>query len=75
MAELEDYRKAIALMNECTIRVVVERKRNIVLFDFDNNTTYTLGNLSDAFITKDQAELLEKVGIDVIEVLEGTGED
>ena len=70
--ELANYVKAIALMNECTIRVVVERKRNTDLFDMDNNTTYTLGNLADAFITKDQAELLEKVGLDVIEVLEGT---
>jgi len=73
--ELANYVKAIALMNECTIRVVVERKRNTDLFDMDNDTTYTLGNLSDAFITKDQAELLEKVGIDVIECLEGTADD
>ena len=73
--ELANYVKAIALMNECTIRVVVERKRNTDLFDFDNNTTYTLGNLADAFITKEQAELLEKVGIDVIECLEGTADD
>lgn len=67
--ELANYVKAINIMNEASIRVVEETNNNVDLFDMEDKTTYVLGNLTDANITKEQAELLEKVGINKITVV------
>lgn len=67
--ELANYIKAINLMNEATIRVVEESSNKIDLFSMEDKTTYCLGNIADCYITKEQAELLEKVGINKIEVV------
>lgn len=69
LEELENYQSAIPLMNEASIRVVEETTNKIDLFSMEAKTTYCLGNISDCYITKEQAELLEKVGINKIEVV------
>lgn len=67
--ELANYVKAINIMNEATIRIVEETSNKIDLFSMEDKTTYCLGNISDCYITKDQAEILEKVGIEVVSVV------
>lgn len=67
--ELANYVKAINIMNEATIRVVEETNNKIDLFSMEDETTYCLGNIADCYITKDQAEILEKVGIEVVSVV------
>ena len=69
LKELEDYQSAIPLMNEASIRVVEETTNKIDFFSMEDKTTYCLGNISDCYITKEQAELLEKIGIDKVEVV------
>lgn len=61
--ELANYVKTINIMNEASIRVVEETSNKIDLFSMEDKTTYILGNITDASITKDEAELLKKVGI------------
>ena len=67
--ELANYVKAINIMNEATIRVIEETTNKVDLFDMDDKTTYVLGNLTDANISKDKAELLKKVGINSFSVV------
>lgn len=67
--ELANYIKAISILNESSIRVVEETSNKVDLFDMEDKTTYVLANLTDANITKDQAEILEKVGINKITVV------
>ena len=67
--ELANYVKAISILNESSIRVVEETSNKVDLFDMEDKTTYVLANLTDANITKDQAEILEKVGINKITVV------
>lgn len=66
---MREYYKVIEILNEASIRVVEETNNNVDLFDMEDKTTYVLGNLTDANITKEQAELLEKVGINKITVV------
>lgn len=69
MVLLDDYAKAIEILNKSSIRVVEETTNKVNLFDMDNKTTYVLGNLTDANITKEEAELLKKVGINSFTVV------
>ena len=69
MVLLDDYVKAIKILNKSSIRVVEETTNKVNLFDMDNKTTYVLGNLTDANITKEEAELLKKVGINSFTVV------
>ena len=69
MALLDDYVKAIEILNRSSIRVVEETTNKVNLFDMDNKTTYVLGNLTDANITKEEAELLKRVGINSFSVV------
>lgn len=69
MVLLDDYVKAIEILNKSSIRVVEETTNKVDLFDMDNKTTYVLGNLTDANITKEEAELLKKVGINSFTVV------
>lgn len=69
LTELENYQSTIPLLNEASIRVVEESTNKIDLFNMEDKTTYCLGNISDCYITKEQAELLEKVGITKIVVV------
>lgn len=73
MALLDDYVKAIEILNKSSIRVVEETTNKVNLFDMDNKTTYVLGNLTDANITKEEAELLKKVGINSFSVVNREG--
>ena len=66
---LDDYVKAIEILNRSSIRVVEETTNKVNLFDMDNKTTYVLGNLTDANITKEEAELLKRVGINSFSVV------
>ncbi len=67
--ELANYVKAINIMNEASIRVVEESSNKIDLFSMEDKTTYCLGNISDCYITKEKAEILEKVGIEFVSVV------
>ena len=67
--ELSNYIKAIEILNKSSIRVVEETSNDIDLFSLENKTTYVLGNLTDCNITKEEAELLEKVGINKFSVI------
>ena len=69
MVLLDDYVKAIEILNRSSIRVVEETTNKVNLFDMDNKTTYVLGNLADANITKEEAELLKRVGINSFSVV------
>ena len=69
MVLLDDYIRAIEILNKSSIRVVEETTNKVNLFDMDNKTTYVLGNLTDANITKEEAELLKKVGINSFTVV------
>ena len=66
---IRDYYKVIEILNESSIRVVEETTNKVDLFDMDDKTTYVLGNLADANITKEQYDLLVKVGINHFEVV------
>lgn len=66
---LDDYAKAIEILNRSSIRVVEETTNKVDLFDMDNKTTYVLGNLTDANITKEEFELLKRVGINSFSVV------
>ena len=66
---MRDYYKVIEILNESSIRVVEETTNKVNLFDMDDKTTYVLGNLADANITKEQYDLLVKVGINHFEVV------
>lgn len=61
--ELANYVKAVEILNKSSIRVVEETTNKVDLFDMDNKTTYILGNLVDANISQDEAEILKKIGI------------
>lgn len=61
--ELANYIKAIGILNDSSVRVVEETSNKVDLFSLEDKTTYVLGNLADANITKDQAEILKKVGL------------
>lgn len=61
--ELANYVKAVEILNKFSIRVVEETTNKVDLFDMDNKTTYILGNLADANISQDEAEILKKIGI------------
>lgn len=67
--ELANYIKAIEILNNASIRVVEESSNKVDLFSLDNKTTYVLGNLTDSNITKDQADLLVKIGINHFSVV------
>lgn len=67
--ELANYIKAIEILNNASVRVVEETSDQVDLFSIDNKTTYVLGNLTDANITKEQADLLIKVGINHFSVV------
>lgn len=69
MVLLDDYVKAIEILNKYSIRVVEETTNKVNLFDMEDKTTYVLGNLTDANITKEEAELLKKVGINSFTVV------
>ena len=73
MVLLDDYVKAIEILNKSSIRVVEETTNKVNLFDMDNKTTYVLGNLTDANITKEEAELLKRVGINSFSVVNREG--
>lgn len=70
---LDDYVKAIEILNRSSIRVVEETTNKVNLFDMDNKTTYVLGNLTDANITKEEAELLKRIGINSFSVVNREG--
>jgi len=61
--ELANYIKAIEILNKASIRVVEESSNKVDLFSLDDKTTYVLGNLTDCNISKEESEILEKVGI------------
>ena len=67
--ELANYVKAIEILNKSSIRVVEESIDNVDLFSMNDKTTYVLGNLADANITKEEYDLLVKVGINHFEVI------
>ena len=67
--ELANYVKAVEILNKSSIRVVEETSNKVDLFDMEDKTTYVLGNLTDANITKEEAELLKKVGINSFTVV------
>lgn len=69
MVLLDDYVKAIEILNRSSIRVVEETTNKVDLFDMDDKTTYVLGNLTDTNISKDEAELLKRVGINSFSVV------
>ena len=69
MVLLDDYVKAIEILNKSSIRVVEETTNKVDLFSMEDKTTYVLGNLTDANITKEEAELLKKVGINSFTVV------
>ena len=71
--ELANYVKAVNILNNSSIRVVEETSNKIDLFDMEEKTTYVLGNLADANITKDEAEILKKVGINNFVVVNKEG--
>ena len=71
--ELANYVKAVEILNKSSIRVVEETTNKVNLFDMDNKTTYVLGNLTDANITKEEAELLKRVGINSFSVVNREG--
>ena len=64
-----DYYKVIEILNESSIRVIEETVDKVDLFDMESKTTYVLGNLADANITKEQYDLLVKVGLNHFEVV------
>lgn len=67
--ELANYVKAISILNNSSIRVVEETTNKVDLFNMEDKTTYVLGNLADANITKDEAEILKKIGINTFSVV------
>ena len=67
--ELANYIKAIEILNKASIRVVEESSNKVDLFSLDDKTTYVLGNLTDCNISKEEAEILEKVGINKFTVV------
>jgi hypothetical protein len=71
--ELANYVKAINILNNSSIRVVEETIDKVDLFSMDDKTTYVLGNLADANISKDEAEILKKVGINNFVVVNREG--
>ena len=70
---IRDYYKVIEILNRSSIRVVEETTNKVNLFDMDNKTTYVLGNLTDANITKEESELLKRVGINSFSVVNREG--
>ena len=67
--ELANYIRAIQILNDSSIRVVSETTNKVDLFDMEDKTTYVLANLTDANITKEQYELLVKIGLNHFEVV------
>ena len=60
---MREYYRTIEILNEASIRVIEETTNKVDLFSMEEKTTYVLGNLTDANISKEDAELLKKVGI------------
>ena len=67
--ELANYVKAVEILNRSSIRVVEETTNKVDLFNMDDKTTYILGNLTDANISQDEAEILKKIGINTFTVV------
>ena len=67
--ELANYVKAVEILNKSSIRVVEETTNKVDLFDMEDKTTYVLGNLADANISQDEAEILKKIGINTFTVV------
>lgn len=66
---MREYYKVIEILNDASIRVVEETIDKVDLFSMEDKTTYVLGNLADANISKEDAELLKKVGINTFTVV------
>lgn len=70
---MREYYRAIEVLNGASIRVVEETTNKVDLFSMEDKTTYVLGNLADANISKEDAELLKKVGINNFVVVNREG--